>query len=366
MTWEPAAHLNCPALLKKFHAQERSALHPTTIKRAISKTIKRPINKGKPSIPKTTSSASMPTIWLAPSAADILKIPILLNTPINTPHRDEWSCLLATAEYCTSVYNDTDAEGPPDGFQWLEGYQYSAMPPPSSEALAGCSCVGNCMMSGEYACQCILECVESQAPYDASGHMQHRPEQGVVYECNPNCSCAKNCGMKVAQHGRKVALQIFRCGGQKGWGVRALENIPQGTFVSKYAGEMMPSKLADWQAQTCDGAFLFSLDYFGESSTSGMSYVIDAKKFGNIARFFNHSCDPNMACYAMFLTTQTAEIHDLAFFTTRDVTAGEELTFSYFGNAAVGSKGKVSKAAGTVCLCGSAKCQKFVLMGGMA
>jgi SET domain-containing protein len=86
--------------------------------------------------------------------------------------------------------------------------------------------------------------------------------------------------------------------------------------------------------------------------------VIDASQMGNIARFFNHSCNPNMATYSVFIDTDDSYRHELAFFTTRAIQAGEELTFDY-GGFKGGSRPKSASGNNGLepCRCGAANCR---------
>ena len=66
---------------------------------------------------------------------------------------------------------------------------------------------------------------------------------------------------------------------------------------------------------------------------------IDAEKHGNIARFFNHSCKPNL----IFTTTLSIKSKPiLVLHALKDIEIGEKLTFSYGDNDSIGFK----------CLCG--------------
>ena len=51
-------------------------------------------------------------------------------------------------------------------------------------------------------------------------------------------------------------LQVFRTNG-KGWGVRALRDIPKGSFVCEYVGEIISDSEADRRE---DDSYLFDLD----------------------------------------------------------------------------------------------------------
>lgn len=58
--------------------------------------------------------------------------------------------------------------------------------------------------------------------------------------------------------------------------------------------------------------------YFGDSRL----FVVDAQERGNIGRFFNHSCDPNMEVQMVFIDTHDIRLPAIAFFTSCDVEAG--------------------------------------------
>ena len=80
--------------------------------------------------------------------------------------------------------------------------------------------------------------------------------------------------------------------------------------------------------------------------------VFDGTIFANIARFMNHSCDPNLKV----IKVDCGRPYPLlAFFCTRNVGAGEELTWNY-DNSGGGRK----KTNGVVCLCGAANCRGFL------
>lgn len=57
----------------------------------------------------------------------------------------------------------------------------------------------------------------------------------------------------------------------------------------------------------------------------GPDMIIDAGPAGNLARFANHSCDPNMVMQKWTVVGETRA----GLFACRTITAGEELTFHY-------------------------------------
>ena len=63
-----------------------------------------------------------------------------------------------------------------------------------------------------------------------------------------------------------------------------------------------------------------------EVEGSGYLVGIDAKWWGNVGRFFNHSCNPNMEKQPVFTRTHDLRLPSLSFFTNCDVPAYTELT----------------------------------------
>ncbi|XP_059409412.1 histone-lysine N-methyltransferase SETDB2 isoform X2 [Carassius carassius] len=62
--------------------------------------------------------------------------------------------------------------------------------------------------------------------------------------------------------------------------------------------------------------------------TTEQMYYLDASKEGNVARFFNHSCEPNLFLQNVFTDTHDPQFPLIAFFTSRCVKAGSELTWN--------------------------------------
>ncbi|KAK3555456.1 hypothetical protein QTP86_016095 [Hemibagrus guttatus] len=167
-------------------------------------------------------------------------------------------------------------------------------------------------------------------------------EPPFIFECNHACSCWRTCKNRVVQNGLRIRLQLFRT--QKmGWGVRTLQDIPRGTFVCEYVGEIISDAEAD--VREID-SYLFSLD-----SKVGDMYCIDARFYGNISRFINHHCEPNLFPCRVFTSHQDLRFPHIAFFASKNISAGDELGFDY-GDHFWDVKGKLFS-----CECGSSKCK---------
>jgi histone-lysine N-methyltransferase SUV39H len=271
------------------------------------------------------------------------------------------------------VINDIDNEGTPQHFTWInESFFGPGVPLPDPSFLSGCDCIdGNCHLNPD--CLCI-ENNNGHPPYDSNGRLNNainaNSEQSAIYECNSMCKCGPNCQSRVVQNGRKVKLNLVRYSNGKGWGVVANQDIPKGTFVSTYVGEIITCGEANQRARiynASDRAYLFDLDFYYTQGNES-EYTIDARQYGNISHFFNHSCEPNIRVYACFIDNLDERLHINAFFACRDIRRGEEVSFDYLGlrdgeanfNSAEKKISRNSRDLLLPCLCGSSKCRKFV------
>jgi SET domain-containing protein len=130
----------------------------------------------------------------------------------------------------------------------------------------------------------------------------------------------------------------------KGWGLAAGEFIPKNSFVMQYVGEVFSTdsdigskRIKRYKHSKC--TYLMRIEN---------NEVIDPTYSGNIARFINHSCDPN--CQTRKWTIQN-EIC-VGIFAQKDILENEELTFDY--------QFDFFKTAFTKCYCGAAKCKGFL------
>lgn len=61
-------------------------------------------------------------------------------------------------------------------------------------------------------------------------------------------------------------------------------------------------------------------------------YTLDARRFGNVARFINHRCDANLAPIKVFAGHQDLRFPRICLFAVRDIRALEELGYDYGPN----------------------------------
>ncbi|XP_029458714.1 histone-lysine N-methyltransferase SETDB2 isoform X2 [Rhinatrema bivittatum] len=95
---------------------------------------------------------------------------------------------------------------------------------------------------------------------------------------------------------------------------------------------------------------------FQRSSTNEEHiYLLDATKEGNVGRFLNHSCCPNLFVQNVFVDTHNRSFPWVAFFTNRHIKAGTELTWDYAYEVGSLPENEIP------CLCGVQKCRKKII-----
>ncbi|XP_058492535.1 histone-lysine N-methyltransferase EHMT1a isoform X2 [Solea solea] len=238
--------------------------------------------------------------------------------------------------------NGVDGEPCPENFKYIPD---SCVTSPINidkdiTHLQHCSCTDNCSSSTCMCGQLSLRCW-----YDTDGRLPLdfcQREPPVLFECNHACSCWRSCRNRVVQNGLRVRLQLYRTQ-TMGWGVRAMQDVPQGTFVCEYAGELISDAEADKRE---NDSYLFTLD-----NKVGDVHCIDGRLFGNVGRFVNHLCEPNLLVVRVFTMHQDLRFPRIAFFSSRPIKAGEQIGFDYGDNY-----WKV-KSKYFSCQCGSPKCR---------
>lgn len=130
----------------------------------------------------------------------------------------------------------------------------------------------------------------------------------------------------------------------KGYGLAAGEHIAIGTFVIQYVGEVFDTETKNGRER---------LDrYKGSTCTYLMkthkSHVIDPSTKGNLARFINHSCDPNCETQKWTVLGETC----VGIFAIKDIKEGEEITFDYRFDS--------YSTALTKCFCGATNCKGYL------
>ncbi|KAJ7994125.1 hypothetical protein DPEC_G00262670 [Dallia pectoralis] len=127
------------------------------------------------------------------------------------------------------------------------------------------------------------------------------------------------------------------------WGLFALEPIAADDMVIEYVGQCIRQGIADmrekrYEDEGIGSSYLFRVD---------QDTIIDATKCGNLARFINHSCNPN--CYAKIVTVESQK--KIVIYSRQPISVNEEITYDY--------KFPIEDDK-IPCLCGAENCQGFL------
>lgn len=259
----------------------------------------------------------------------ILLYQLVLKRESQLKKLESWEELINQAageEAYLKVENNVDLEYPPEGFTYVNDYVATDGIVIPTQPASGC----DCEECGPKIKNCCGRQPHNGFTFRGRGKVNVNP--GIaVYECNKKCRCDADCRNRVVQNGRKVPLCIFRTANGCGWGVRALRKIHCGEFVCEYVGEVITHEEAEIRGRAYDKegrTYLFDLDYNSKDNL----YTVDAAKFGNVSHFINHSCDPNLGVYAVWINCSDPNLPKLALFALREIQRDEEITFDYMMN----------------------------------
>ncbi|GMH29440.1 hypothetical protein Nepgr_031283 [Nepenthes gracilis] len=258
-----------------------------------------------------------------------------------------------------SLVNDIDDEKGLAHFTYYRGLKYSRpvnLPSPCSS----CNCQGACQ-PGDSRCTCIQK-NGGYLPYTASGVLVNH--KSLIHECGPSCPCPPTCRGRVSQAGFKVRLEVFKTK-DKGWGLRSWEPIRAGCFICEYAGEVVNKYDSDKFGLDYNDHYIFDATRIFEpleampcdlyvSDNIPVPLVVNSKYIGNVARFMNHSCSPNVFWQPVLRGNNNEGSFHIAFFAIKHISPMSELTYDY---------GKIQPDTADhrkqKCLCGSIKCRGF-------
>ncbi|KAK7860465.1 histone-lysine n-methyltransferase [Quercus suber] len=203
----------------------------------------------------------------------------------------------------------------------------------------------------------------------------------VVFECGPNCCCGLGCLNRRSQQGLNYELEVYRTK-DKGWAVRSRDFIPSGAPVCEYGGILRKSDELD---NVSENDYIFDIDCLqtmrgiggrerrfrnvsipssnhakkrdDHISETGPEFCIDAGTSGNVARFINHSCEPNLYVQCVLSSHYDARLARVVLFAADNIFPMKELTYDYGYqlDSVVGPDGKIKEFP---CYCGAANCRK--------
>ncbi|XP_021736056.1 histone-lysine N-methyltransferase, H3 lysine-9 specific SUVH4-like [Chenopodium quinoa] len=270
-----------------------------------------------------------------------------------------------------------DPPVPPTGFKYFKSIQVAdnvKIPPPTR----GCDCIDGCTNPNICACARLNG---SDFPYVHRDGGRLIEAKAVVFECGPKCGCGPSCINRVSQKGLRYRFEVFRTP-KKGWGVRSWDYIPAGAPICEYTGILKRSDEGD---SVLENNFIFDIDCLqtmkgldgrqmrlrdvsipAESAhekpeekvvDSMVEFCIDAGVTGNLARFINHSCEPNLFVQCVLSSHHDIKLARVMLFAADNIPPLQELTYDYGYalDSVIGPDGKVKQMA---CYCGAEGCRK--------
>ncbi|XP_037945605.1 probable histone-lysine N-methyltransferase Mes-4 [Teleopsis dalmanni] len=165
--------------------------------------------------------------------------------------------------------------------------------------------------------------------------------RSLYNECLPKlCPAGDRCENRCLQSKIYPKLEVIHTK-NRGFGLICLEPISFGSFIIEYVGEIINED--EFKARLSQKANDFDDNFYYLSLEKDR--IIDAGPKGNLARFINHSCQPNCEAQKWSINGITR----IGLFALVDILPKTELTFNYSWNRVLGSGSKT-------CFCGAPKC----------
>ncbi|KAF6002612.1 hypothetical protein F1559_000396 [Cyanidiococcus yangmingshanensis] len=196
---------------------------------------------------------------------------------------------------------DTD-RGKPSPFVHLSANEY--LVPSSSASVQAdiCQCVGRCIPGICLNSNVCVECNSQTCPVVRSQNLPDR-----------------DCGNMRFQRQAYASVELFFSRDGRGCGIRTREALKKGDFIVEYMGEVIDHvELARRKREQQFERHVYFM-------TLDQHCFLDASREGTWGRFLNHACEPN--CHTQkWIVLGKARV---GIFASRDIAAGEELTFDY-------------------------------------
>ncbi|KAF9516701.1 hypothetical protein BS47DRAFT_1340595 [Hydnum rufescens UP504] len=193
------------------------------------------------------------------------------------------------------------------------------------------------------SCDCHYEPGRSEG-YKACGEGSDCINRLTLVECiEGDCPSRSYCQNQRFQRRQYADIGVVQTE-KKGFGLRALSDIPSDAFIYEYVGEVVQERelIRRMQKYAQEGIRHFYFMMLQKDE------FIDATKKGDIGRFANHSCNPNCYVSKWFVGKRIR----MGIFAKRKILKDEELTFNYnvdrYGHDA------------QECYCGEANCVGYI------
>ncbi|KAJ8330458.1 hypothetical protein O5D80_001444 [Batrachochytrium dendrobatidis] len=164
----------------------------------------------------------------------------------------------------------------------------------------------------------------------------------LFIECGDNCPMGDCCTNRAFRRNEQIEkLRVFYAP-NRGFGLYTDVPIKAGVLIIEYRGEIISTAKCIERNDTI---------YSGQKNHYFLEYgnglVLDGCRKGTIARFANHSCDPNCHVEKWYVGTEFR----VGIFATNNISVGSELTYDYRFD----SYGQMQP-----CYCGSQNCRGFI------
>ena len=154
-------------------------------------------------------------------------------------------------------------------------------------------------------------------------------------ECPSHCPLGMHCGNQRITNCEWKNLLVFK-DQHKGFGVKALCQILKDDLIVEYTG------LAVSEKATNTDSHHYLMNWYG-------SVLLNAEVFGSVARYINHSCEPN----ATIQNWKVNGVNRMCVVAKRIINEFEEITYDY--NWTTGSADRRQK-----CYCSAKICRGYI------
>jgi len=170
-------------------------------------------------------------------------------------------------------------------------------------------------------CDCPVDIDDSTGINHACGEDSDCINRLTNIECvNDECTCGDDCQNQRFQRCQYANTSIFLTE-NKGYGMRANVNIPANTFLIEYIGDIIDQEEYKTRKEQYDKEGLKHFYFMMIQDNE----IIDASKRASLARYCNHSCDPNAYVDKWVVNKR----YRMGIFAKRDIVKGEEICFDY-------------------------------------
>ncbi|SIO73304.1 Histone-lysine N-methyltransferase EHMT1 [Babesia microti strain RI] len=275
------------------------------------------------------------------------------------PFPDTWDpredISAGTETFPIPVENDIDKEMPPMGFTYVTSNVFlSRLPrldfepicsgclPPNFESIDNfdriaingfCRALKN-RKNGMIYCEGVNKVYLSAIQIHAS--------------CSDNCLCPSNCTNRLPE-GIQVPVKLVKTA-LLDWELHTQIFIPKGTYIMQYVGEGISRSEMVAREHKYDkmGLFNYCMEAveMEKEVDDWLMPCIDSMFIGNIARFLNHSCEPNVQVVTVW---RGEDFPCIGVYSLCDIAAGDALTYCY---------GSAYKSI--PCLCCSPQCKGYI------